>query len=270
MKKMIFFFSILSFVFCLKAFASTITLSGSGSSATNYFYLGEGFYEFSISFSTTSNNEYCRFKLIDQYGNTVSNLGSESIDHPGTYTFEQPVNLTYDGNFIITVDTYTNTDGNWEILITSVSEIERINLYGSGYYFSGTGSSCTKLFYLKEGLFIIKPTVHLLGIDLFSIHIYDEYGNSADYLYGSISADNANVPFNAEYSLPCVVPADGYYLLAIDTYSTYKGDWEIAILSPRKMSIGGIPGDFDGDGKIGLPEAINALQIIGGMRTPIE
>lgn len=270
MKKMILCFYIFSSLFCIESFAATVEVSGTGLSSTDYFHLNQDFYKFNITFSTTSTNEYCSFRLIDQYGNTISYLGSESIDHPGTYTFEHTVNITYSDNFIISVDTYTNTDGNWEILITSVSEIEKIDLYGAGYYFNGTGSICTKLFYLKGGLYIIKPTVHLVGIDSFNIHIYDEYGNSADYLSGSISAHNSNVPLNADYSLACKVAGDGYYLLAIDTFSNYRGDWEIAVLSPRKMSIGGILGDVDGDGKIGLPEAINALQIIGGRRIPSE
>ncbi|MCK9362160.1 MAG: hypothetical protein M0P74_00935 [Syntrophales bacterium] len=143
--------------------------------------------------------------------------------------------------------------------------------------FSGSGQSVTSLFRLRPGLYIFDLTVTRTNSSNFIVHLIKSDGTTIDYLTNLIVA-------GTHVTVSATITKDDYYLLDIDLGGANQGAWVATVTTAaaipynyytkQELDQSAINGalqerarwDVNGDNKIGLEEAIRALQIISGMR----
>jgi hypothetical protein len=257
---------ILIFGSVTKGTADTINITGSGTKATTMFHLEQGLYTFNLKLSITTDYESFFIYLYDSDGNKVDTICITSLDHPGSAELSKAVKIDYASNYLLNID----TDGDWEVSITGAGDIPIIDIPDTGLSLSGTGTTATNFFPLNKGLVVFNMKLLTSeGSESFYIYLLDVAGNKIESLCIKYTP-------STEISTAVKIDYDSNYLLNIDT----DGSWQITLHAPsplpfytkQQLDIAVLNAaeterqkwDLKNDGKIGLEEAIQALQVVVG------
>jgi hypothetical protein len=144
--------------------------------------------------------------------------------------------------------------------------------------FSGSGQAATSLFRLRPGLYIFDLKITRTGSSNFITQLVRSDGQQT-----GTSLTNLIV-VSTQVTVSKTITQDNYYLIDINVGSSNQGAWEIIVktataipynyYTQQELDQSALEAalqerarwDANGDNKIGLEEAIRALQIISGTR----
>lgn len=185
----------------------SISLSGSGSQATDKFHLERGLAIVSATYNGDGN---FIGTLMDSYGHTAG----IPINGLNAYAGSQAVEITNSGDYVLNIETDSITSHPWTITITQPRGEQGASVPQS---YSGKGDSVVGPIKLNSGLATFKTTSSADGAGNFIVTLYDNNGGMAGIPANAIGANSGSQAIS-------IYSNGAYYLNVI-----YDGSWTVQV-----------------------------------------